>query len=128
MICRAYCTVSKDPLLQTRKNAKVKVNIKGRSTEGVVERAENVLSQLVPLDSMEKMQITVSFEILSCDGCLADYIVNLAVYTMTVGNIVLRDTVTSATCCLTADDRLVLDPTNEDLKESKGHVRVAVSV
>ena len=77
---------------------------------------------------MEKMQITVSFEILSCDGCLADYIINLAVYTMTVGNIVLRDTVTSATCCLTADDRLVLDPTNDDLKDSKGHVRVAVSV
>ena len=129
MICKVKAEVTKDPLLSSRRNLKARVSIAGDETANneTVNRLENVLSQLIPADSLEKIQLQILFEVLSLDGNLIDYCTNLAVYTLMQGNVPLRDSVASCTCTVSPDGTLAVDPTAEELLAAKGKVRITVS-
>ena len=129
IICRIKAEVTKDPLLSSRRNLKARVTVSGEenATNEIINRLENVLSQLIPPDSIEKLQLQVGFEILSLDGSLIDYCLNLAIYCLMLGNVPLRDTVASCTCVVSQEGKLIADPTREELSLAKGKVRIAAS-
>ena len=129
ILCKVKAEISKDPLLSSRRNAKVRVSLSGDDTADLqmTNRIENVLSQLIPADALEKIQLGVYFEVLAVDGSLVDFCLNLALYTMMLGNVPVKDTVASCTCILSKDDQLLIDPTSDELKEAKGRVRLIVS-
>jgi ribonuclease PH len=129
MLCKVTTEISSDPLISSRRNAKVKVTVTGGSTNpALINRLENVFSGLIPSDTLEKMQVQVRFEVLKCDGALHDYLINVGQYTMMWSNLLLKDNIMSATCMLTSTGEYILDPTEGDLKNSVGQVRLVHSV
>lgn len=129
ILCKVTTEISSDPLISSRRNAKVKVGVTGGATNpALINRLENVFSGIIPSDTLEKMQIHVRFEVLKCDGLLHDYLINVGQYTMMSANLLLKDNVVSATCILTSQGEFILDPTEADLKNSIGQVRLVQSV
>lgn len=129
ILCKVTTEISSDPLISSRRNAKVKVSvIGGASNPALINRLENVFSGIIPSDTLEKMQIHVRFEVLKCDGVLHDYLINVGQYTMMSANLLLKDNVVSATCILTSQGEFILDPSEADLKNSVGQVRLVHSV
>lgn len=129
ILCKVTTEISSDPLISSRRNAKVKVSvIGGASNPALINRLENVFSGIIPSDTLEKMQIHVRFEVLKCDGLLHDYLINVGQYTMMSANLLLKDNVVSATCILTSQGEFILDPSEADLKNSVGQVRLVHSV
>ena len=129
ILCKVTTDISSDPLISSRRNAKVRVSATGGNTNpALINRLENIFSGLIPADSLEKMQVQVRFEVLRCDGCIQDYLLNVGQYAMMTASLLLRDNIASATCILTSSSEYILDPTEADLKNSIGQVRLVHSV
>lgn len=129
ILCKVTTEISSDPLISSRRNAKVKVSVTGGATNpALINRLENVFSGIIPSETLEKMQVQVRFEVLKCDGLLHDYLINVGQYTMMSANLLLKDNVISASCILTSQGEFILDPTEADLKNSVGQVRLVQSV
>ena len=129
VLCRVRGEMTKDPLLSTRKNCKVKIDVGGDATasQTITNKAENVLSQLIPPETMEKMQILINYEVISLDSSLPDLLINVGTLALASGEVPMRDTLSSITCITTGDGKLILDPTKEQLATSVGGVRLAMS-
>ena len=128
IICKVIVDISKDPLLSIRRNSKAKVSVQrtdGTETNmAVVNKLENVLSYLIPVEAFEKMVVEIRFEVLSIDGHLLDYLINLAHYSLLQARIELKDTIASATCVMLTDGQLVIDPTEEELSKTQAKVHI----